>query len=131
MNSYRTHTCDELRPADVDKIVSLVGWVDTVRDHGGVIFIDLRDRAGKTQVVFHPEIDAELAKLAEGRRVESVIQVNGKVVRRLKTDEVDATNPDLPTGEIEVEATSMNILNRAAVVPFQLVRNIANEDFRV
>ena len=76
MNSYRTHTCDELSPADVDKNVTLVGWV----------FIDLRDRAGKTQVVFHPEVDAELAKLAEGLRVESVIQVNGKVVRRLKTD---------------------------------------------
>lgn len=131
MNSYRTHTCDELRPADVDKNVTLVGWVDTVRDHGGVIFIDLRDRAGKTQVVFHPEVDAELAKLAEGLRVESVIQVNGKVVRRLKTDEVDATNPDLPTGEIEVEATAMNILNRAAVLPFQLDRNIANEDIRL
>ena len=131
MNSYRTHTCDELRPADVDKNVTLVGWVDTVRDHGGVIFIDLRDRAGKTQVVFHPEVDAELAKLAEGLRVESVIQVNGKVVRRLKTDEVDATNPDLPTGEIEVEATAMNVLNRAAVLPFQLDRNIANEDIRL
>ncbi|MBQ2814211.1 MAG: aspartate--tRNA ligase [Akkermansia sp.] len=131
MNSYRTHTCDELRPADVDKNVTLVGWVDTVRDHGGVIFIDLRDRAGKTQVVFHPEIDAELASLAEGLRVESVIQVSGKVVRRLKTEEVDATNPDLPTGEIEVEATAMQVLNRAAVLPFQLDRNIANEDIRL
>ena len=131
MNSYRTHTCDELRPVDVDKNVTLVGWVDTVRDHGGVIFIDLRDRAGKTQVVFHPEIDAELASLAEGLRVESVIQVSGKVVRRLKTEEVDATNPDLPTGEIEVEATAMQVLNRAAVLPFQLDRNIANEDIRL
>ena len=55
MNSYRTHTCDELRPAHVDQVVTLVGWVDTVRDHGGVIFIDLRDRAGKTQVVLLPD----------------------------------------------------------------------------
>ena len=70
MNSYRTHTCDELRPAHVDQVVTLVGWVDTVRDHGGVIFIDLRDRAGKTQVVFHPEIDANLAQQAEALRVE-------------------------------------------------------------
>ena len=131
MNSYRTHTCDELRPAHVDQVVTLVGWVDTVRDHGGVIFIDLRDRAGKTQVVFHPEIDANLANQAEGLRVETVIQVTGKVVRRLKTDEIDATNPDLATGEIEVEATALTVLNPAAVLPFQLDRNIANEDIRL
>ena len=131
MNSYRTHTCDELRPAHVDQVVTLVGWVDTVRDHGGVIFIDLRDRAGKTQVVFHPEIDANLANQAEALRVETVIQVSGKVVRRLKTDEIDATNPDLATGEIEVEATSLTVLNPAAVLPFQLDRNIANEDIRL
>ena len=131
MNSYRTHTCDELRLSDVDKQVTLVGWVDTVRDHGGVIFIDLRDRAGKTQVVFHPENNAQLANDAENLRVESVIQVTGKVVARLKTDEVDATNPDLATGEIEVDAASMNVLNRAAVLPFQLDRNIANEDIRL
>ena len=131
MNSYRTHTCDELRLSDVDKQVTLVGWVDTVRDHGGVIFIDLRDRAGKTQVVFHPENNAELAGNAENLRVESVIQVTGKVVARLKTDEVDATNPDLPTGEIEVDAAAMTVLNRAAVLPFQLDRNVANEDIRL
>ncbi|MBR3926034.1 MAG: aspartate--tRNA ligase [Akkermansia sp.] len=131
MNSYRTHSCDELRLSDVDKQVTLVGWVDTVRDHGGVIFIDLRDRAGKTQVVFHPENNAQLANDAENLRVESVIQVSGKVVARLKTDEVDATNPDLATGEIEVDAASMNVLNRAAVLPFQLDRNIANEDIRL
>ena len=131
MNSYRTHTCDELRPVHVDQVVTLVGWVDTVRDHGGVIFIDLRDRAGKTQVVFHPEIDANLANQAEALRVETVIQVSGKVVRRLKTDEIDATNPDLATGEIEVEATTLTVLNPAAVLPFQLDRNIANEDIRL
>ncbi len=131
MNSYRTHTCDELRLSDVDKQVTLVGWVDTVRDHGGVIFIDLRDRAGKTQVVFHPENNAALANDAENLRVESVIQVTGKVVARLKTDEVDATNPDLSTGEIEVDAAAMTVLNRAAVLPFQLDRNIANEDIRL
>ncbi len=131
MNSYRTHTCDELRLSDAGKQVTLCGWVDTVRDHGGVIFIDLRDRAGKTQVVFHPENNAELANNAENLRVESVIQVSGTVVARLKTDEVDATNPDLATGEIEVDASAMNVLNRAAVLPFQLDRNVANEDLRL
>lgn len=131
MNSYRTHACDELRLSDAGKQVTLCGWVDTVRDHGGVIFIDLRDRAGKTQVVFHPENNAELANNAENLRVESVIQVSGTVVARLKTDEVDATNPDLVTGEIEVDATAMTVLNRAAVLPFQLDRNVANEDLRL
>lgn len=131
MNSYRTHACDELRLSDAGKQVTLCGWVDTVRDHGGVIFIDLRDRAGKTQVVFHPENNAELANNAENLRVESVIQVSGTVVARLKTDEVDATNPDLATGEIEVDATAMTVLNRAAVLPFQLDRNVANEDLRL
>ena len=109
MNSYRTHSCDELRLSDAGKQVTLCGWVDTVRDHGGVIFIDLRDRAGKTQVVFHPENNAELANNAENLRVESVIQVSGTVVARLKTDEVDATNPDLATGEIEVDASAMTV----------------------
>ncbi|MGN0868615.1 MAG: aspartate--tRNA ligase [Akkermansia sp.] len=131
MNSYRTHNCDELRLTDVDKNVALVGWVDTVRDHGGVIFIDLRDRAGKTQVVFHPEVSAELTKQAESLRVESVIQVKGRVVGRLKTEEVDATNPDLATGEIEVEVHEMQVLNRAAVLPFQLDRSNTNEDIRL
>ena len=131
MNSYRTHTCDELRLSDAGKQVTLCGWVDTVRDHGGVIFIDLRDRAGKTQVVFHPENNAELANNAENLRVESVIQVTGNVVARLKTEEVDATNPDLATGEIEVDASAMTVLNRAAVLPFQLDRNVANEDLRL
>ena len=131
MTSYRTHTCNELRLSDEGKDVRLVGWVDTVRDHGGVIFIDLRDRAGKTQVVFHPENHADLAKQAEALRVESVIQVTGKVVARLKTDEIDATNPDLATGEIEVDADGLAVLNRAAVLPFQLDRSVANEDIRL
>lgn len=131
MNSYRTHNCDELRLSDVDKDVTLVGWVDTVRDHGGVIFIDLRDREGKTQVVFHPEVSAELTNQAENLRVESVIQVKGKVVGRLKTAEVDATNPDLATGEIEVEVHEMQVLNRSAVLPFQLDRSNTNEDIRL
>ena len=87
--------------------------------------------AGKTQVVFHPENNAALANDAGNLRVESVIQVTGKVVARLKTDEVDATNPDLATGEIEVDAAAMTVLNRAAVLPFQLDRNIANEDIRL
>ncbi len=131
MNSYRTHTCNELRPADIDKTVTLIGWVDTLRDHGGVIFVDLRDRSGITQIVFHPENNADLAKRAESLRSEDVIQITGQVVARLKTAEVDATNPDLATGEIEVEADSLTLVNKAEVLPFQLDRNVSNEDIRL
>lgn len=131
MNSYRTHTCNELRPADIGRETTLIGWVDTLRDHGGVIFVDLRDRSGITQVVFHPEHDAALAQKAESLRSEDVIQIVGKVVARLKTDDVDATNPDLATGEIEVEADSLTLVNKADVLPFQLDRNISNEDIRL
>lgn len=131
MNSYRTHTCNELRPADIGRETTLIGWVDTLRDHGGVIFVDLRDRSGITQVVFHPEHDSALAQKAESLRSEDVIQITGKVVARLKTDEVDATNPDLATGEIEVEADALTLVNKADVLPFQLDRNISNEDIRL
>lgn len=131
MNSYRTHTCNELRPADIGSEVTLIGWVDTLRDHGGVIFVDLRDRSGITQVVFHPEHDADIAGRAESLRSEDVIQISGKVVARLKTDEIDATNPDLATGEIEVEADALTLVNKSEVLPFQLDRNITNEDLRL
>lgn len=131
MNSYRTHTCNELRPADIDKTVTLIGWVDTLRDHGGVIFVDLRDRSGITQIVFHPENNADLAQRAESLRSEDVIQITGQVVARLKTAEVDATNSDLATGEIEVEADSLTLVNKSEVLPFQLDRNVSNEDIRL
>ncbi len=131
MNSYRSHHCNELRTSHIGQNVTLAGWVDTVRDHGGVIFIDLRDREGVTQVVFRPEHHADLAAEAEALRVESVIQITGKVAARLKTAEIDATNPDLATGEIEVDADGLTVLNRAAVLPFQLDRNLSNEDMRL
>ena len=78
----RTHTCGQLRKADTGSEVTLSGWVDTRRDHGGVIFIDLRDRYGKTQVVFNPEHNAETHKEASDLRSEYVIAVNGKVEER-------------------------------------------------
>ena len=86
MNSYRTHTCNDLRLSDVGTDVTLIGWVDSVRDHGGVIFIDLRDRSGITQVVFHPDMNAEAAKASQSLRSEDMIQITGKVIERLKTD---------------------------------------------
>ncbi len=99
MNSYRTHTCSELRAANIGKPTTLIGWVDSVRDHGGVIFIDLRDRSGITQVVFHPEVNQDVAKASQQLRSEDMIQISGTVAARLKTDTVDTTNADLPTGK--------------------------------
>ncbi|MFR1411979.1 MAG: OB-fold nucleic acid binding domain-containing protein [Akkermansia sp.] len=98
MNSYRTHTCSELRAANI-QADHLIGWVDSVRDHGGVIFIDLRDRSGITQVVFHPEVNQDVAKASQQLRSEDMIQISGTVAARLKTDTVDTTNADLPTGK--------------------------------
>ena len=131
MNSYRTHTCSELRAANIGKPTTLLGWVDSVRDHGGVIFIDLRDRSGITQVVFHPEVNQDVAKASQQLRSEDMIQISGTVAARLKTDTVDTTNADLPTGEIEVSADTLNVINKADVLPFQLDRALSNEDLRL
>ena len=80
---YRTHDCNSLRKTDIGTSVTLAGWVNGTRDHGGVIFIDVRDREGLTQVVFRPEENAELAKRAHTLRGEDVIQVSGRVAARL------------------------------------------------
>src|ERR1043166_8854293 len=82
-NMFRTHDCSSLRKADIGRRVTLAGWVNVTRDHGGVIFIDLRDRQGLTQVVFRPEENAELAEQAHALRGEDVIQASGRVAPRL------------------------------------------------
>jgi aspartyl-tRNA synthetase len=124
---YRTHHCNELRASDVGQEVTLAGWVDSRRDHGGVIFIDLRDREGLTQVVFRPEEFPEVAASAHTLRSEDVVQVSGKVARRLEGTQ----NPKLGTGEIEVVASSLNILNRSEILPFPLDSEVGNEDLRL
>ena len=83
--SYRTHHCAALRPADVGSVVTLSGWVDSRRDHGGVIFIDLRDREGITQIVFRPEEHPAVAEQAHGLRGEDVITVVGQLGSKLNT----------------------------------------------
>ena len=103
----RTHTCGELREADVGKTVVLNGWVNTYRDQGGMVFIDLRDRYGMTQVVFEPD-RPELLDAARELRSEWVIAVKGQVAHRLPGKE----NPKLATGAVEVEAKQIEILNR-------------------
>ena len=124
---YRTHHCNELRASNVGQDVKLAGWVDSRRDHGGVIFIDLRDREGLTQVVFRPEEFPEVAAWAHTLRSEDVAQIIGKVTRRLEGTQ----NPKLATGEIEVVASSLNILNRSEVLPFPLDSEVGNEDLRL
>jgi aspartyl-tRNA synthetase len=124
---YRTHNCNSLRKADIGKEVTLAGWVDVTRDHGGVTFIDLRDRAGLTQVVFRPEENAAAAKQAHSLRNEDVIQVIGKVTARVPGTE----NPGLATGDIEVVPSELCVLNRAQDLPFQLEAEIHNEDLRL
>tara|TARA_Y100001936_G_scaffold31839_1_gene29869 strand:+ start:54 stop:1829 length:1776 start_codon:yes stop_codon:yes gene_type:complete len=111
MNYYRTHKCNELKISDVDKSVSLSGWVNRKRDHGGLLFIDLRDHYGLTQLVFDP--DSKAFDLAEKITSETVIKVSGKVVKR----DDDTINSNLSTGEIEVYVDSLEVLSKAEELP--------------
>ena len=124
---YRTHDCNSLRKTDIGKQVTLAGWVHVSRDHGGVIFIDLRDREGLTQVVFRPEENAEVAKEAHHLRSEDVIEVAGRVAARVPGTE----NPRLATGDIEVIPNRLRILNRADALPFPIDAEVHNEDLRM
>ncbi len=126
----RTHHCAQLTKSDLGASVSLLGWVDSVRDHGGIIFIDLRDRKGITQVKFDPQDNANLGTQAGHLKPESVIGVTGKVVPR-----PDGTiNASLPTGQIEVAASELTVHNVADTPPFPLDDaggDKVNEDLRL
>ena len=111
MHAYRTHTCGALREADVGASVRLSGWVHRKRDHGGVLFIDLRDHYGLTQVV--AKADSEALRILDGLRAESVVTIDGTVVARGP----EATNPKMATGTIEVVADSVIVLSTAAELP--------------
>jgi aspartyl-tRNA synthetase len=113
----KTHSCGELRASHEGESVTLAGWVHRRRDHGGLIFIDLRDHDGLTQVVFNPKEAAEAYAVADVSRGEYVLQVEGTVARRPK----GTVNPNLPTGEIEVKASAATILNEAKTPPFYVV----------
>ena len=123
----RTHHCNELRDSHIDQTVTLIGWVNSARDHGGVIFIDLRDREGLTQCVFHPEENPEVSALSHTLREEDVVQVTGRVSKRLEGSE----NAKISTGAIEIVATGLTIVNKADVLPFQLDKDLSNEDLRM
>ena len=122
----RTHYCGELSGALVDRVVTLCGWAHRRRDHGGVIFIDLRDREGLAQVVFDPD-RAEAFGIAERVRNEFVLQVTGKVRRR----PAGTVNPDLRSGEVEVLAHEVEILNPSTSLPFQIDEENLNETTRL
>ncbi len=126
----RTHHCAQLSKADLGASVALAGWVDSIRDHGGILFIDLRDRKGVTQVKFDPHVNQDLAAQAAQVKPESVISVAGKVVPRPE----GTVNAALPTGEIEVDATALEILNLSETPPFPLDDaggDKVNEDLRL
>ncbi len=128
----RTHHCNELRPAQIGETVTLAGWVHSRRDLGGVIFIDIRDREGRTQTVFDPsDLPKELFDQAAALRSECVIRVTGKVRRRPE----GTNNPKIATGEIEVAASDLELLNYAEVLPFPVddpeVASKVNEELRL
>jgi len=124
---YRTTSCNSLRAAHIGQPVTLAGWVSSRRDHGGVIFIDLRDRDGLTQVVFRPEENPDVAEASHTLRGEDVITVSGSVAARLPGTE----NARLETGDIEVVASGLRVLNKAEVPPFPIDSDAGNEDLRL
>jgi aspartyl-tRNA synthetase len=114
----RTHSCGQLTKANIGEEVVLFGWVQNRRDHGGAVFIDLRDREGLTQIVFEPDIDSEAHALAGQLRLEFCIGIRGKVVSR-----GTQVNPKLKTGEIEIKANALTIFNRSEPTPFLVEDN--------
>ena len=124
----RTHSNGALRATNIDQEVVLFGWVDSRRDHGSLIFIDLRDRDGLTQIVFDPDASQEAHDLAEQVRGEWVIGVRGEVRSRgeqwskKENKMVPAANPNLATGEIEVVVLEAAIFNKAETPPFEIRR---------
>jgi aspartyl-tRNA synthetase len=128
----RTHHCNELRPVHIGQTVTLSGWVHSRRDLGGLIFIDIRDREGRTQTVFDPsDLSKELFEQAAALRSECVIRVTGKVRQR----PTGTNNPKIPTGEVEIAASALDVLNTADVLPFPVddpeVSSKVNEELRL
>lgn len=124
----RTHNCGELRIENVGEEVCLMGWVGKRRDHGGVIFVDLRDRYGITQVVFRPDLEADTHAIAEGIRNEYVLAVQGRVEPRPE----GMANSNLPTGAIDVECSDLRLLNASDTPPFAIEPDIeVNEELRL
>tara|TARA_B100001057_G_C22828954_1_gene942574 strand:- start:158 stop:1948 length:1791 start_codon:yes stop_codon:yes gene_type:complete len=127
----RTHNCNELRKDHIGQSATIIGWVNTKRDHHGVIFIDIRDREGITQSVFRSEENAEAAKISHGLRQEDIVRVTGIVSERPEIEGQSTVNPNIETGEIELVANALEVINRSEVLPFQLDKELSNEDLRL
>ena len=124
----RTHMCGDLRASDAGQTVLLMGWAHRRRDHGAVIFIDMRDRTGHTQAIFHEDVDPAVHQRAEEVRAEYVIAVQGTVELRSK----ETVNPNMPTGEVEVVANKIWILNESKTPPFPMEEHVeVSEDVRL
>jgi aspartyl-tRNA synthetase len=124
---WRDLMCGEVRPEQVGQRLTLAGWADSRRDHGGLVFIDLRDKTGICQLVMNPERASEAAETAHTVRNEFVLQAEGEVVRRAP----DAINPNIPTGEIELQVDRLEILARSTTLPFQLEEEGVDETLRL
>ncbi len=127
MSGWRDTTCGALGAADAGRRLTLAGWADTRRDHGGLVFVDLRDHTGKLQLVVNPERAPEAARVAHEIRNEFVLQAEGEVVRRAP----EAVNPGLPTGEIELQVDTLRIVSRSEPLPFQLDEEGVDEVLRL
>ncbi|MFN8163089.1 MAG: OB-fold nucleic acid binding domain-containing protein, partial [Solirubrobacterales bacterium] len=128
-NGYRDTWCGQVLADRVDSELRVAGWVNRRRDHGGLIFIDLRDRTGIVQLVFHPDSSGAAFELAHKLRAEDVLTAAGTVVRR----SADTVNPDLPTGEVELGVTEAELLADSETPPFQIegFSSEAGEDARL
>lgn len=127
MTEKRTHTCGQLRAKDTGTEVVLSGWVNSIRNLGGLVFADLRDRTGLTQVVINPSDQPELADIARDVREEWVLTIRGIVGARPE----NTVNPDMSTGEIEIAVTALHVNNRSKPMPFHLDDPLVNEDLRL
>jgi aspartyl-tRNA synthetase len=125
--TWRDLMCGEVRPEQIGRRIALAGWANTRRDHGGLVFVDLRDRAGICQLVVNPERAPEAARAAHEVRNEFVLRAEGEVVARAP----EAVNPNLPTGEVELQVDRLEIVSRSTPLPFQLDEEGVDETLRL